>query len=218
MAGTALSVLRTELRARLGLSAVADTSGPSQAILNSILARAQTWLYWAYNWEYLRRTWTITPLVIGTAAYAYPANGAGESPEPRKILDVSRDDSTGNVDTLRQGVSPSMKNSVTANGLPTRYWRTNLLNLWPAPDKTTYKVYIDGFMALKVFAADADTSTIDDGPLLDLAIALGKFHYGQADAQTYLQLVNTLIGKLNDSDETSGYVEPLKEPNQAGAP
>ena len=217
MAGTALSTLRTELRARLGLSAVADTSGPSQAILNSMLARAQNWLYWAYGWENLRRTWPITPLVIGTAAYPYPT-ASGETPEPRKIVDVSINDGTGSVTSLRQGVSPSMKNGTTANALPTRYWRTNQLNLWAAPDKTTYTVYIDGYKMLGAFAADSDTSTLDDEPILDLGIALGKFHYGQADSQAYLQLLNTLITKLNDSDVVTGYVQPIKSPNQEGAP
>lgn len=218
MAGTALSALRTELRARLGLSAVADTSGPSQAILNSILARAQDWLYWSYGWENLRRVWPITPLVIGTSGYAFPTNGSNEIPEPRKIVDVSVNDGTGKVTSLRQGVSPSMKNGTTSNGLPTRYWRSNQLNTYPAPDKTTYTLYLDGYKQLAAFAADADLSTIDDEPLIDLAIALGKFHYGQADAQAYLQILNALISQLNASDVTTGYVQPVKEPNQAGAP
>lgn len=217
MAGTALSVLRTELRARLGLAAIADTSGPSIAILNSFLARAQNWLYWAYGWENLRRVWTINPLVIGTAGYAYPTT-AGETPEPRKIIDVSVNDATGNVTPLREGLTVSMKQGTTANALPARFWRSNQLNVWPAPDKTTYTLYIDGYKMLAAFAADGDLSTLDDEPLMELAIALGKFHYGQQDAQMYLQTVNTLIGKLNDSSVTTGHVEPIKSPNQEGAP
>lgn len=217
MAGTALSTLRTELRARLGLAAVADTSGPSIAILNSILIRAQIWLYWAYGWEMLRRVWPINPLVIGTPGYPYPTVN-NETPEPRKIIDVSVNDATGNVTQLREGVPLSMKQGTIANALPTRYWRTNQINFWPAPDKTTYTVYIDGYKALAAFALDTDLNTIDDEPHMELAIALGKFHYGQQDGQAYLQLVNTLIDKLNESDGTTGHVEPLKSPNQEGAP
>ena len=199
------------------MAAVADTYGPGTSLFNSILARAQNWLYWAYDWENLRRTWTINPLTIGTAAYAYPTSG-GETPEPRKVVDLSVNDGSGNVTGLRQGVSPSLRSSTTANALPSRYWRTNQLNLWPAPDKITYTIYVDGYKMLAAFAADSDTSTLDDEPIMELAIALGKFHYGQADAQAYLQIVNTLIGKLNDRDGVTGRVQPITSPNQAGAP
>lgn len=210
-----LSTLRTELRARLGLAAAADTFGPSQAILNSILQRAQNWLYWAYGWENLRRTWTFAT-IIGQVAYAWPTNGASEVCEPRRNLDLWINNA-GAPTELREGVPLGLRGT-TANGLPTRYWRTNQINLWPAPDSAAYTVDIEGYKALGAFAADGDTVTLDDEPVMELAIALGKLHYGQADAQSYLGLVNALIGRLNERDDLTGQAKPLTDPDQEGAP
>ena len=210
-----LSALRVELRARLGLAAAADTFGPSTTILNSFLARAQNWLYWSYGWENLRRTWTFAT-IIGQAAYAWPVNGASEVCEPRRNLDVWLNNA-GVVTELREGVPLGLRGT-TANAPPTRYWRNDQANLWPAPDSAAYSVDIEGYMALGPFAADTDTVTLDDEPVMELGIALGKFHYGQADAATYLGLLNTLIQSLNERDDLTGEVAPVIAPQQKGAP
>src|SRR5579859_5998484 len=149
-----LSTLRSELRARLGLAATADTFGPTSSILNSILARAQNWLYWNYGWENLRRTWTFAT-VIGQVGYVWPTNGASEVCEPRKNVDLWLINN-GAPAELREGVPIGLRGT-TANATPTRYWRNNQLNLWPAPDSAAYTVDIEGYKQLGAFAADTDT-------------------------------------------------------------
>lgn len=205
-----LSTLRTELRARLGLAGAADTFGPSQTMLNSILARAQNWLYWQYDWEQLRRTWTFAT-VANTQGYVFPVNGANETCEARKINDVW----VGGA-ILREGVPPGLRSNV-AVATPTRYWRADQLYLWQIPD-IIYTVDVDGYKQLGSFAADTDTVTLDDEPVMELSIALGKQHYGQADGAAYLGLVNALIAKLNARDDVAGTVAPIESPTQAGAP
>ena len=107
-----LQTLRGELRARLGLAAAAATFGPSTTILNSFLARAQNWLYWAYGWENLRRTWTFAS-IIGQVAYVWPTNGASEVCEPRRNLDIWLNNA-GVVSELREGVPLGLRGT-TAN-------------------------------------------------------------------------------------------------------
>ncbi|MGH3632695.1 MAG: hypothetical protein ACRDTS_01060 [Mycobacterium sp.] len=199
-----LSTLRTELRARLGLAAAADAYGPSQAILNSILARAQNWLYWQYDWEQLRRTWTFAT-VIGTQAYAWPSNGASEVCEPRKIIEAWLNNAGANAE-LREGVPLGLRGDIS-QATPTRYWRADQMYLWHVPDSAAYTVDVDGYKALAAFAADTDTVTLDDEAVMELALAIGKAHYRQTDAAGYLTLLATLISKLNSRDDVTGAVD-----------
>ncbi|HVC17703.1 MAG TPA: hypothetical protein VNE18_10420 [Rhodanobacter sp.] len=197
-----LSTLRSELRARLGLAAAADTYGPSTTILNSFLARAQNWLYWQYGWEQLRRTWTFAT-VIGTQGYAWPTNGANEVCEPRKIVDVWLNNA-GAVTELREGVTAAL-NGDTSQAIPTRYWRADQIYLWHIPD-AVYTVDLVSYMKLGAFAADADPVTLDDEPVMELAIAIGKAHYRQTDSVGYLTMLSALINKLNARDDVTGNV------------
>jgi hypothetical protein len=201
-----LSTLRTELRARLGLAAAADTYGPSLTILNSFLARAQNWLYWQYGWEQLRRTWTFAT-VLGTQGYVWPTNGASEVCEPRKIVDVWLNNA-GVALELREGVTAQLR-ADTSQKTPTRYWRADQIYLWNIPD-AAYTVDIDGYMKLGAFAADTDTVTLDDEPVMELAIAMGKAHYRQTDSQGYLVMLSALIDKLNARDDVTGNVDANK--------
>lgn len=217
MAGTQLQVLRSELRARLGLSAVATTSGPNIALLNSLLARAQSWLYWNYSWDNIRRAWPV-PLTVGLGVYSYPTNGAAETVEQRRVVDIYLLDVAGNfLSDMREGIPPGLRGT-TVNGPPTRYSQRGVgLTVWPAPDLGTYQLLIEGYKQLAPWAADTDLDTMDDDPILELAIAMGKFHYGQADAQVYIQLVNVLIGKLNDSNEYTGRINLISDVGQMRA-
>lgn len=204
----ALATLRTELRARLGLSGTADSYGPSQATLNSILARSQEWLYWAYTWEHLRQTYSLSSQ-IGVSSYQYP----GSPPlERRKGIDVTVVTSTGASTLLREGIPPQLKHASTPNQMPVRWWDAGgNFNVWPAPD-AVYTFTFDGYQQLGPFAADTDTSTIDDTAIMELSIALGKLHYGQVDGQTFLALLNALVAKLDARNGTSIQIQPRGAP------
>lgn len=183
-----LSALRTELRAHLGFAAVASGSGPQDTLLDSFLTRAQEWLYWQYTWEHLRRAWTLS-LTVGTGAYAWPANAASETIEPRRLLSASLSDGT----LLREDVTP-VNRTDTSQGKPGYYFRTDQFNVYPVPDQA-YTAVLDGYRALSAFSADSDTTTVDPQMVLLLAIINAKTHYKQ-DAKVYEQQLTGLLQAL----------------------
>ncbi len=214
MAGTQLSALRTELLARLGMGSVASPPAGTISNLNSILARCQGWLYWNYGWEALRNLWTVTPTIVNQSAYSFPASPT-PTLEARKIINVTLWQAGVYVCDLREGIAPSMTGT---SGQPTNYSRAaGKLNLGPAPNATSFSINIDAYAGLGPLLADTDTSTLDDDPILELAIALGKMHYGQMDGAASVQLVNALISRLNNSDETTGRLDLFNAPQQVQA-
>lgn len=190
------------------MGSVASPPAGTIANLNSILQRSQGWLYWNYGWEALRSSYTISPLIVGTAAYNAPANM-----EPRKIISATLV-AGATVTDLREGIPPQLRYSGAANARPTRYQRQGApgqqqIVLWPPPDLTTYVPTFDAYQSLDAFAADTDTSTLDDDAIMELSIALAKMHYGMADGAASVQLVNALLTRLNGSDETTGRIDPF---------
>lgn len=62
------------------------------------------------------------------------------------------------------------------------------------------------------FAADTDSTTIDDRAVLLLALANAKAHYGQPDAANYMTQLTTLLGDLTaGSHQTRRYVPSYVE-------
>lgn len=179
-----LATLRDELRARLGMGAMAATSGPTIALLNSFLARAQSFIYWRYEHESWRRFWDLPITAAAGTLYNYPANAANETPEPRRIRSVHIVVGSQWI-PMYEGIPPV---DYTLVGLryPSRYARRNQFEVWPAPD-TNYTVKIEGLIALLPFALDADVATVDSDLVLNLALGYGKAHYRHADAKLALE-------------------------------
>lgn len=190
----------------VGYSSLEAQSTELRYKLDAFIQRAQNWCYWSYDWENLRRVWQIAT-TAGISAYAWPTNSNGESIEPRKLVEVWLNNS-GTVSELREGVPYGLRGSVP-NAPPTRYWRSNQLNLWPSPDASTYTINLNGYMQLLSLVGDTDVLTLDAEPVIELAIAIAKYDLGKVDAQEYLALVNQLIAKLNQRNDLIGSVEPI---------
>lgn len=113
-----LANLRTELRARLGYAAVADTSGPMQTLLNSFLIEAHEQLSIQLEASEDRRDW-ILPLVPGQTIYQLPTDDCGYTPDHERILGVFVGTS-GQWSHLRRGIDPVCY-TTASRGIPTRY-------------------------------------------------------------------------------------------------
>lgn len=189
-----LGNLRAELRRVLGFGAVADSSGPTQALLNGFLQRAQQLLYWEYDWDELERYFSFQT-VAGTQDYNHPDDGAGRGYDPRKIKSVHVVDSASVWRPLSEGVPGHLYTQTTRN-IPYRYERLGgQMRLWPVPDQV-YTVQILAPYALASFSADTDTTTIDSELVFLLAAANAKRHYRQDDAQAYQDQLGIMLSRL----------------------
>lgn len=211
--------LRTELLDRLNFASQAAADAATVRLANSFLRNGQAFMYWQYDLPELKRKFTL-PTVIGTTDYAYPTLDAGATLlEPRRIINVSVQDGTTRSGPLREGITPSMYSNA-ASGQPSHYEARNQLELWRTPDKI-YTVHIEGFIKLKPFTADAHEATVDDELVFMLALANGKAHYRQADAEVYAREVTTLLGRFKgaahggrryipgQNDEATAATKPL---------
>lgn len=113
-----LADLRTELRARLGYAAVADTSGPMQALLNSFIIEAHEQLSIQLEASEDRRDW-IMDCVAGQSLYELPTDDCGYTPDHERILGVFVKVS-GAWTHLRRGIDPVLY-TVDTTGIPTHY-------------------------------------------------------------------------------------------------
>jgi hypothetical protein len=98
---------------------------------------------------------------------------------------------------LPQGITHAHRSLSTEASLPER-WDTLTsdgdfkIELWPVPDKR-YVLYIDHNMVLTRFSESTDKPSCSPQLVLAYAIAMGKAHYGQADATSALQSFMTIL-------------------------
>lgn len=198
--------LREELLDRLNFGSQATTDVATVRLANSFLRNAQSQLYWNYDFSELRMTWSIT-ISKWVNRYEWPTveddseiPGVGNTVEPRRLISVSIQDDTRRYGALREGITPGMYDSLFTNtGTPTHYARTKKIEFWRMPDKV-YIGKLDGYCKLRPFAADTDETTIDDELVFMLALANGKAHYRQPDAEVYAQEMNSLLRRLKGYD------------------
>ena len=198
--------LREELLDRLNFGSQATTDVATVRLANSFLRNAQTQLYWNYDFSELRMTWTMS-LLLNATRYDWPvgeddpaAPSVLNVPEPRRLISVSIKENDRRYPALREGITPGMYDSATTNtGIPTHYARSARIEFWRAPDKA-YEAKLDGYCKLRPFAVDTDLTTIDDELVFMLALANGKAHYRQPDAEVYAQEMNSLLRRLKGYD------------------
>lgn len=113
-----LANLRTELRARLGYAAVADSTGPLQDLLNSFLKDAHEQLLIQYEWPELRRDWLFY-LNPNQSMYPIPTDSCGCKPDIQRIVSV--DVQVNQIwSPLQRGI-PAELYTIITSGIPTRY-------------------------------------------------------------------------------------------------
>jgi hypothetical protein len=125
--------------------------------------------------------------------------------DPRKVTwcGVSRDDTWY---PLVCGIPPRI-NSGNAIGWPQRYEIRQCIEIWPTPADSLGSLVIKGHFGLAPFAADSDTTTIDDRPVFLLALANAKAHYGRPDANNYIaQLETMMLNYVAGAHNTRRYI------------
>ena len=190
MAYRTLGDLRDVLRARLGFGAQGSSGGANQTLLDSLLQNGQVQLYWLQDWRHLTAYEDFTT-GVGQTLYDYPADCEND----RRILRLEVNYS-GQWSQLSEGISTSMRSTVSTRSVPCRYERFDQIELYPEPDVATYTVRAWYVKDLQPFVDDSDRATIDDQMILLHAVANGKAHYRQPDAKVYEGQLNTLMSSI----------------------
>ncbi|KAK6696998.1 hypothetical protein SNK04_014401 [Fusarium graminearum] len=195
-----LADLRKRLMIRLGFAAQANNPPPGmKELLNDLLQSAQVALFRRPTGEFRNVRWFSWPLTAGQRLYDYPDNDEKNGPQncpatldPRQVTWVGRE-RDGVWAEMHQGINPRSYTTSELTGLPQRYEFRNCIEIWPAPDETLGNLVIKGKFDLNRFTEDADKTTIDSEIVFLLALANGKQHYRQPDAQTYIQQLEVMI-------------------------
>jgi hypothetical protein len=202
-----LATLRRDLMVRLGFAAQADNPPPGMTdLLNSFLIEAQELLYRRYDVLRTERFYSWN-LQAGVKFYDINANveTCTKRLDPRKVTwcGVHMDDTWY---PLECGIPPELY-SGSPNGWPQRYEVRQCIEVWPVPDQTSGTLVIKGHFGLEPFAADTDTTTIDDRLVFLLALANAKAHYGKPDANDYIaQMEQMMVNLVAGSHQTRRYI------------
>lgn len=188
-AQTFATMLQT-LRSRCGLHA---TIGSAPA-LESILTEANQ-----YCWAQLDDGHPMTSTVTLTANNdTYPWESDDSIPIARgSVREVWIVQGSTDRRQLPQGISHAMRALTDVRSIPERYDSKFVDNVWtfevwPAPDQT-YVLYVDHDRVLTRFNTATDRPSVDAALVLGYAIAMGKAHYGKADADTAGQAFKTML-------------------------
>lgn len=123
-------------------------------------------------------------------------------PPCAKVLDVNRLVWVGIIRPgnlwvpLLSGIPPLANSYDAASGYPVRYEIRQCIEVWPAPAATEGQLVIKGGFRLLPFTEDDDVCTVDPDALFMLALALGKKHYRQPDANDYATLAESVVVDL----------------------
>jgi len=202
-----LKQLRDDLMRRLGFGAQVNNPPPGMAdLLNSFLTEAQELLYRRYAVLRTERFYS-WPLTVGVRFYDLNSN-AETSPlrvDPRKItwVGIVRD---GIWRALCAGIPPELY-SHAVTGWPSHYEIHDAIEVWPVPQDTEGSLVVKGHFGLEAFAADTDTTTIDDRLVFMLALSNAKAHYRQPDAGNYVRELEAMMQNLvAGSHQTRRYI------------
>jgi hypothetical protein len=183
------------LRSRCGLNA---TIGSTPA-LSDILTEAHEYCYQQMDDGY-PVTSTIA-LLANTATYSWISSDS--VPIARgSVQEVWIEQGSADRVHLPQGITHAMRADTTSRSIPeaydTNYAGTDdgtlTLEVWPTPDQA-YTLYVDHERVLTRFSADADLPSVDYRLVLGYAVAMGKAHYGKADAETAGAAFKTMLYK-----------------------
>lgn len=184
-----LDDLRAELCARLGMAAMGASGGANQAIFDSFLRNAQAQLYRMQDWKHLI-AYEEKTLGVDQNLLDYPDDCARD----QRILKVETV-YNGQWRELREGIRTEDWNTMDVLSFPSQYERYEQVLIYPKADQT-YTVRFWYVKDLGRFTENGDRASLDDDMILLHAIANGKAHYRQPDAQAYQGQLNTLLGSL----------------------
>ena len=186
-----LSQLRRDIVVRLGYAANTILPPGMAELVDNFINDANTYLYERYPQMRLERWWSWKTRV-GQRFYDVPVDCT-------KYLDLRHVTGAWLQDDqawfpLVAGINPLLFNQIY-NSLPQYFELTDVIEVWPAPDKSTYLIHLKGQAGAAPMTADDDTTTVDSQAVFLQALANAKAHYGQPDAARYDRQMEILIGK-----------------------
>lgn len=195
-----LAALRQRMMIRLGFAAQAANPPPGMAsLVNEFLTSAQTFLYRRYAALHTRRffRWKVIP---GQRFYSLKDNDenvlSNYHMDPSKNIEwVGIQDRRNVWYPLEQGIAPELYTRIAKPWRPFRYDIRQAIELYPTPNDT-YWLWMRGHFGLLSFVNDTDTTTLDSELVFLHALANGKAHYGQPDANNIEAQANTYLGEL----------------------
>lgn len=202
-----LGQLKLELLTRLGYAAQGYPPG-MEALLTSFLQDAQEQAYWRYPVLHTEK-WFAWKTQVGQRFYDVPID-CTKYLNFRRITGAFLQDDDAWF-PLVAGINPLLFNQ-TMNSLPQYYELRETLEVWPAPDKPTYLVWLKGHIGLTSFTDDNDPTTIDSRVVFLYALANAKAHYGQPDAGRYDREAEILIGRLTAGTHYTKRYVPGEKP------
>ncbi len=191
------------LRVRCGLHA---TIGSTPALVD-ILTEAHEYVYGLLDDGY-PVTSTLT-LVANTPTYPAVSDD-GVTIARGSIQTLWIEQGSQERHELPQGITHAMRAQSDIRAIPeawdSRFDGTDdgvwTMEVWPTPDQA-YTTYIDHQRVLTRFSEDADLPAVNGRLVLSYAIAMGKAHYGKADAevagQAFKTMLNTERGALKEN-------------------
>lgn len=194
------------LRSRCGLHA---TLGNTPA-LEDILTEANDYVYGQLD-DGLPITSTIT-LQANVAEYPWDSDEA-EPIARGSVQTVWIEQGDSERVQLPQGISHAIRADQSLRAIPERYDSRYIdgvfsLEVWPIPDQT-YRLFIDHNRVLTRFTQPTDKPSAPERLVMGYAIALGKAHYGKADADTAGQSFKTMLYKAKVSqNENRRFLPP----------
>lgn len=187
-----LALLRNDIVVRLGYAANLVLPPGMKELVNSFLNDANEQLYERYPVMRLERWWT-WQTQPGQRFYDVPVDCT-------KYLDLRHVQGAWLQDDdawfpLVAGINPLLFNQVYLS-LPQYYELRDCIEVWPVPDKDSYRIHLKGQMGPQVMVEDEDQPTVDSRAVFLFALARAKAHYQQPDAARYDRDLEIHIGKL----------------------
>ncbi|MGP1665691.1 MAG: phage adaptor protein [Rhodanobacter sp.] len=131
--------------------------------------------------------------------------------DPRKVTWVGISDGDNFWRKLVCGIKPEYYYA-DVTGFPTHYEIRQCIEVWPAPEGSTYKLRIKGYFELARLEQDNDYNSVDYEAIQLYALANAKAHYGQPDAANYMQQYRAYVAAVTaGSHHTRRYVPDTEE-------
>lgn len=199
-----LGALRADLLGRLGMGGMGASGGANKAMVDSLLRDGQQQLYRLQDWKHLQDYKDITT-GIGQNLYDYPTAGTMDATTGcalyKRILRVETNVS-GQFVKIRDGITTDMWSTMDTRGQPQRFERFKQITVYPKAD-AAYTMRVWFVSDLQRFTEDKDVCTLDDEMVLLHAVANGKSHYRQPDAQVYGKQLEELVARIRGQSFTS---------------
>jgi hypothetical protein len=207
-----LQELQTRILNRLGFAnQAANPQAGMAAFVQDLIISAQTYLYKRYSALHTRRLfrWKINP---GQRFYSLKDNDedvlCNFTMDTTKTIEWAGIQDTRNVwYPFIEGIPPQLYTMITKPWRPARYEIRQCIEIYPAPDQT-YWMWFKAHFGLMTFASLTDSTTIDSELVFLWALANGKGHYGQPDANNIANQANAYRKEIIAASHTTGHYIP----------